>query len=155
MRRSEIQMSKELEKKCHTIIHSATMAAATAGAIPIPMSDAVPITTVQIGMIILLGKVFDITVTQATARSIAGVILTQKTGRAIVTNILKVIPGAGTIIGGGIGAATAAGLTEALGWIVVDEFFKTANGGEVGKIGDIVDTTGRIQEAFEGLRVTK
>lgn len=155
MSKSKTQMSKELEKKCRIIIHSATTAAAAAGAIPIPMSDAVPITATQIGMIVSLGKVFGITVTQATASSIAGVMLTQKAGRAIVTNILKAIPGAGTVIGGGIGAVTAAGLTEALGWIVADEFFKTANGEDSGKISDIVDTTNQVQGAFEGLRITK
>ncbi|MDE5825065.1 MAG: GTP-binding protein [Lachnospiraceae bacterium] len=149
MSRSKTQMPKELEKKCHMIIHSAT---AAVGAIPIPISDAVPITAAQIGMIISLGKVFGITVTQATAGSIAGVTLTQKAGRAIFTNVLKAIPGVGTVIGSGIGAVTAAGLTEALGWIVADEFFKTANGEDSNKISDIVDTTSRVQGAFEGLR---
>ena len=155
MSRSKTQMSKELEKRCHIIIHSATTMAAAAGAIPIPMSDAVPITATQIGMIISLGKVFGITVTQATASSIAGVMLTQKAGRAIVTNTLKAIPLAGTVIGGGVGAVTAAVLTEALGWIVADEFFKTANGQDSGKISNIVDTTNQVQGAFEGLRITK
>ena len=54
-----------------------------------------------------------------------------------------------------MGAVTAAGLTEALGWIVADEFFKTANGQDSGKISNIVDTTNQVQEAFEGLRITK
>lgn len=70
MRKSKTQMPKELEKKCHIIIHSATTASAAAGAIPIPMSDAVPITAAQIGMIISLGKVFGITVTQADRKSV-------------------------------------------------------------------------------------
>ena len=90
------------------------------------------------------------------SRQILSVVsITQKAGRAIVTNILKAIPGAGTVIGGGIGAVTAAGLTEALGWIVADEFFKTANGEGSNKISDIVDTTNQVQGAFEGLRITK
>jgi uncharacterized protein (DUF697 family) len=36
-------------------------------------------------------------------------------GRTIVTNLLKLIPGAGSIAGGVIGAATAAAITTALG----------------------------------------
>lgn len=53
------------------VIHSAT-ASAAAGAIPIPMSDAIPITAAQIGMIIALGKEFDITLSDAAAKSILG-----------------------------------------------------------------------------------
>ena len=41
MNKSKVRMPKELEKKCHIAIHTATTAAAAAGAIPIPMSDAV------------------------------------------------------------------------------------------------------------------
>ena len=70
MRKSKVHMPKELEKKCHIAIHSATAASAAAGAIPIPMSDAIPITAAQIGMVIALGKAFDITLSEAAAKSI-------------------------------------------------------------------------------------
>lgn len=78
MSKSKVHMPKELEKKCHIAIHAATTAAAAAGAIPLPMADAVPITAAQIGMIVSLGKIFDITITQATAKSIAGIVMAQK-----------------------------------------------------------------------------
>ena len=52
MSKSKVHMPKELERKCHRAIHSATVAAAAAGAIPIPMSDAVPITAAQIAMLL-------------------------------------------------------------------------------------------------------
>lgn len=89
MSKSKVHMPKELEKKCHLAIHSATTAAAAAGAIPIPMSDAIPITAAQIAMIVQLGNVFGITLSQAAAKSIAGVALTQQAGRAVVSNLLK------------------------------------------------------------------
>lgn len=76
--KSKTHMPKELGKKCRVAIHSATTAAAAAGAIPIPMSDAVPITAAQIAMIVALGKVFDINLTQAAAKSIASVTVTQQ-----------------------------------------------------------------------------
>ena len=130
MGKSKVQMPKELEKKCKIAIHTATTAAAAAGAIPIPMSDAIPITAAQIGMIVSLGKIFGITLSQAAAKSIAGVALTQQAGRALVANLLKAIPGAGTILGSVISASTAVALTEALGWIVADDFFRLYNGEE-------------------------
>lgn len=152
MGKSKVHMPKELEKKCHKAIHSATTAAAAAGALPIPMSDAIPITAAQIGMIIALGKAFDIALSQAAAKSIAGVALTQQAGRAIVANILKAIPGVGTVVGGTISAVTAAALTEALGWIVADDFYRMANGQEPE---DLIGTAGELKGAFDGLRISK
>lgn len=152
MAKSKVHMPKELEKKCHVAIHSATTAAAAADAIPIPMSDAVPITAAQIGMIIKLGKVFDLTLSQAAAKSLAGVALTQQAGRAIFTNILKSIPGAGTAAGSFIGATTAAALTEALGWIVADDFYRMSKGEDPE---NIVETAGDLKAAFSDLRLHK
>ena len=154
MSKSKVHMPKDLEMKCHVAIHTATTAAGAAGAIPIPMSDAIPITTAQVGMIISLGKIFDITISQAAAKSVVGVALTQQAGRSIFTSILKAIPGAGTAIGSFVGATTAIALTEALGWIVADDFFRMANWQEPE---DIVDAAADLKNSglFDGLRMPK
>jgi uncharacterized protein (DUF697 family) len=41
-------------------------------------------------------------------------------GRSIVTNLIKMIPGAGTVVGGAISGATAAALTLALGLAYIE-----------------------------------
>lgn len=147
MRKSKVHMPKELEKKCHIAIHSATAAAAAAGAIPIPMSDAIPITAAQIGMIIALGKAFGVTLSESAAKSIAGVTLTQQAGRAIAANLIKAVPGAGTILGGIIGASTAAAVTETLGWIIADDFYRMSEGKEPE---NIIDVAHDIKDVFKG-----
>ena len=152
MSKSKVHMPKELERKCHRAIYSATVAAAAAGAIPIPMSDAVPITAAQIAMVVAIGKIFDLNLPQSAAKSIAGVALTQQAGRAIFTNILKTVPGIGSVGGGIVGATTAATLTEALGWIVADDFYRMSKGEEPE---NIVETAGNLKQAFEGLRLSK
>lgn len=93
MSKSKVNMPKELKRKCNIIIHSATGASAVAGLIPIPMSDAIPITAAQIGMIIKIGDLFDISLSEAAAKSIAGVALTQQAGRSVASGLLKMIPG--------------------------------------------------------------
>ena len=98
MNKSKVRMPKELEKKCHIAIHTATTAAAAAGAIPIPMSDAIPITAAQIAMIISLGKIFDVVLSQSAAKSIASVTITQQAGRVLYANIFKTMPVAGSVI---------------------------------------------------------
>lgn len=150
MSRSKVHMPKEMEKKCHVAIHSAT--AASAGALPIPMSDAIPISAAQIGMIIALGKVFGITLSQSAAKSVMAVGLAQQAGRAVVSNIIKIIPGAGSLVGGAIGATTAAALTEALGWLVADDFYRMSQGKDPE---NIVETADELKTAFDGLKFSK
>ena len=131
--------------KCHAIIHTATVAAGAAGAIPIPISDALPIGAIQIGMIISLGKVFDLTIGRATAEAIAGVTFATNAGRFVYSNLLKLIPGIGSIVG----SVTAAAITELLGWTIADDFYRIKIGERPEKIvrafGDIVNHFGKIK----------
>lgn len=152
MSKSKVHMPKDLEKKCHIAIHSATAAAAAAGAIPIPMADAIPITAAQIAMVVRLGKVFGISLSESTTKSILGVGITQSAGRTLSANLIKAVPGAGTVIGGVISASTAAALTEALGWIIADDFYRVSNGEEPQ---NIVEAAGELKSAFSGLRMHK
>lgn len=152
MSKSKVRMPKELEKKCHAAIHTATAASAAAGAIPIPMSDAIPITAAQIAMVIALGKAFDVTLSEAAAKSLMGVGLTQQVGRTVASGLLKMVPGVGTVVGGVIGASTAAALTEALGWVIADDFYRMSQGKDPE---NIVETAGDLKSAFDGLRFKK
>lgn len=152
MSKSKVHMPEDIKMKCHAAIHSASAAAAAAGAIPIPMSDTIPITGAQIGMVIALGKVFDVSLSKSLAESIAKILLAQQVGRAVFVNALKFIPGAGTIIGGVIGATTAAGVTELLGWIVADDFYRLSNGEE---LEDLAEVAGELKDAFKGARMYK
>ena len=64
--------------------------------------------------------------------SMAGTTGATFVGRAIVTNLLKFIPGIGSVAGGAISAATAGGLTTTLGEIYIStlEALVSANKGE-------------------------
>ena len=130
MHKSKTNMKPHQTKECHAIIHGASAAAAAAGAIPIPVADAIPICAVQITMIISLGKVFGLTIGRSTAESIAGVGLAAAAGRFIFANAVKLIPVAGSIVG----AVTAAAITEALGWLVADDFYRISIGEKPEKI---------------------
>ena len=126
MASSKTNMPSEQKKKCSIAIHSATAASTLAGAIPLPIADAIPISAAQITMIIALGKVFDMTISKSAAKSIAGVGLAITAGRTVASSVAKLIPGVGSVVG----AATAAAITEALGWIVADDFYRISIGKE-------------------------
>ncbi|ENV31918.1 YcjF family protein [Acinetobacter gerneri] len=104
---------------CSTKIHIASAAAGTAGASPIPGSDAPIIAAIQSTLIYTINSEFeldeDLKNSAAIAAGILGVTALAQVGKAVVSNLLKFIPGAGTLVGGAISATTAIALTEAVG----------------------------------------
>ncbi len=139
------------KKRARAVVGTAAAGAAAIGAVPIPFSDAVLLVPDQIGMLAGITAVFGIPVDKAAIAAILSATLgtggMTLLGRTIVTNLIKLIPGAGSVVGGAISAATAAALTSALGeaYIVImtmvykgevtPEFIKTQEGiREMGRI---------------------
>lgn len=106
-------------KACATKIHIAAAAAGTAGASPIPGSDAPIIAAIQSTLIYTINSEFeldeDTSQSAAIATGILGVTALAQVGKAVVSNIFKLFPVAGSLIGGAISATTAIALTEAVG----------------------------------------
>lgn len=69
-------------------------------------------------MITAIGKIFDIRIGEAGAKSIIASFTTAVAGRALSQLLLGWIPG----LGNAINIATAVALTETLGWNAVDHF---------------------------------
>lgn len=115
------KMPDDLYNKCSVIIHGASAAcgAVGAGLAQLPLADTVPITTAQIGMVIALGQVFDLNITDGTAKGIIVGKASSFVGKGLVKLMFGWIPVAGNVIN----AATAAGLTELIGWAVADQFY--------------------------------
>lgn len=113
-------MNNDEKKKCQMIIHSAAATAAGIGFVPIPGADLAPICAVQASMILALARVFKISLTEKAAKEISKTFIVGNIGKTIVGELSKAIPMMGSVIN----ATVAAGLTEALGWEVVEEFDK-------------------------------
>lgn len=113
-------MTNEDKEKCQYIIHGSAAAAAAIGFIPLPGADLAPICAVQSAMIVALSRVFKLAITDETARQMAKTFIVGNIGKMLVSQFSKLVP----ILGGGVNATVAAGLTEALGWEVVEEFDK-------------------------------
>ncbi|MGJ0630173.1 GTPase [Xenorhabdus bovienii] len=117
-----IKMGERLDAMtsgARNIVHVASAVAGTVGASPIPGSDAPLIAAVQSGMIYKINSEFELDTSTSTTTSVVtgilGVTAVAQIGKTIVSNALKFIPGVGTVIGGAISAATAVGLTQAVG----------------------------------------
>ena len=117
-------MTKSQQTKCHTAIHTASAAAAGIGLgmAQLPMSDSVPLVAVQITMAVTIGNIFDLQLSESTARGLIMTTLASMTGpviaRAATQCLIGWIPGVGNFVN----ATTAAGLTETLGWVLAREF---------------------------------
>ncbi len=117
----KLDLPSDMEVKCNAIIHSASVACGGVGTglAQIPVADMAVITPIQIGMIIGLGAVFELNITESTAKSIIASAGVACAGRAVSQALVGWIP----IAGNAINTATAAGLTEAIGWIAVKHFY--------------------------------
>ena len=106
-------------RKANAIVATAAAAAAATGAIPIPFTDAAVLVPEQIGMIASITAVFGIPIEKATLTALLsatiGTVGTTVMGKTVVSGLLKMIPGVGTVAGGVISASVAAALTAALG----------------------------------------
>lgn len=119
---SKYNLSSKEKKLCHTIIHTASSSAATVGAelALLPLADNVVITPIQITMIISLGEVFGQKVSKAVAKGLLGGFIANFGRRGIAQVAWGWMPGIGNVSN----AITAATITESVGWLCVDHFYK-------------------------------
>lgn len=107
------------KKKAHLIVGASVAAAMGVGAAPIPFADAALLVPIQVGMIAGVTATYGLDLSEGflstVVASALGSTAATFTGRAVVTGLLKLIPGAGSIAGGVIAAATAGAMTTALG----------------------------------------
>ena len=127
----------------HTIIHTAAAAAATTAASPIPFSDAALLIPIQATMITSLYKANGANISQGFVKGVLKATVISNFGKSLAGNLLKFIPGVGTLAGGTINAGVAVGFTEALGFAIVDELRGTDNA-------DLIDLANVIKDVFKG-----
>lgn len=133
-------------RKASRYVAGYTTTAGAIGASPIPFSDAPVLATAQIGMLTHITVIFGLSVNEeegfiaTLVSSAAGVTGTTFIGRALVSNLLKMIPGIGTVAGGTISAATASALTLTLGLAYIEalkQYFKSKLEGQEMSLSDI------------------
>lgn len=107
------------KRRAQAAVATATLAAAGEGAAPVPFADCAMLIPTQITMIASITAIFGFDVNKsfltALISSTIGAGGATVLGKTVVSNILKLIPGAGTIVGGAISAGTAGVITAALG----------------------------------------
>ncbi len=105
----------------HKAITAAAASAAAVGAVPIPFSDAAILVPIQLAMMASIAVIFGVRIDRATAAAVAATAAATAGGRSLVTGLIKLVPGVGSVIGGTIAASVASGITLAIGesWMAV------------------------------------
>lgn len=109
----------QMIEKADNAVMAAVAATTVTGAIPIPFADAPLLIAEQVSMMVAINAIFKINVEKDALKSLVmaalGVGGATIVGKTIATNLIKLIPGAGTIMGGAASAGTAGVITLALG----------------------------------------
>jgi len=123
------------------------------GFLPIPFSDASLLVPMQVGLLAHITAIFGISMDKATITSlvaaIGGTSGATYAGRYIVSNVVKFIPGAGTIAGGIISGTTASIITTALAMSYIEVLSIIAQGEKDGKYPDLANIETLMREKFE------
>lgn len=113
----EIQFARLIKAKSSTAnkwILGAAGSATAVGAAPIPGSDFVPLTGIQVGLMVKLAALYERPLSKAKAKELIVATITGNIGKTLFRQVVKLVPGAGSVAGGSI----AGGMTLALGYAV-------------------------------------
>lgn len=115
-------MTKEQKNQCHIIIHAAAATAGGCNAFPVPGLGLAADTSALVGMAMALAAVFGKDLAASAAKGMAVVAIKRtmlKQPLKIVGKELgKLVP----FLGWAFAASVSAGLVEAAGWSLVEEF---------------------------------
>ena len=115
----QIASLSEKKRRASRVVATAALAATGQGAAPIPFADATLLIPTQVGMIASITVIFGFDVNKSVITALLSSTIgsggATLLGRAVVANILKLLPAAGSIAGGAISAGTAGVITAALG----------------------------------------
>ncbi|WP_139519378.1 hypothetical protein [Helicobacter pylori] len=133
--------------RVNSVIHGASGLAGAAGLIPIPFSDALAIAPIQAGMIYKMNDAFGMDLDKSVGASLVAGLLSvtavAQVGRTLVNGFLKFIPVVGSVAGG----ATAAAITEGIGFAYLKVLEKCFND-ETGEV-NLLDEVGMITSLFK------
>lgn len=112
----------------NTVIPGYGVAAAAAAASPIPLSDSAVLIPIQTGMCMNILHIWGIDKYSGALESILSSTILSQAGKFIAKtltgNLLKLIPGGGTVLGIGINATVASSFTLALGYAISELSYK-------------------------------
>lgn len=111
----KVDVERKRKQATDTVKVAAGMALAV-GAVPIPFADAGVLVPIQLGMMAKVAAIYGVKMETATIAATIATTAATTAGRSAAVSLLKLIPGAGWVVGGTISAAVASSFTLAVGY---------------------------------------
>lgn len=141
------------QKKSQAAVAAAAVSAMTAGAVPIPFSDAAVLIPIEATMLASITVIFGFDISKSVLTGLVSTIIgtsgTTIAGKMFVSNLFKMIPVIGQITGSVISGSTAAILTTALGEAYIGVMTAIFNGEVSAKDINTSDGQNRLNELFK------
>jgi GTP-binding protein Era len=128
-----VKILKGKDAAVDKLIWGASVSASLIGLIPGPISDIIPLTVLQIGLILRISHIYGYDISKEKTKALITATLAGQVGRTIFRQIIKLIPG----FGSAVGATMAGTLTFAIG-MTMKKYFKSGMSipiEELGRIG--------------------
>jgi predicted GTPase len=100
------RIEKLRRKQADALIWANAVTAATVAAVPVPVADAVIITSIQVEMVVGLALIYGMEVDYRKALGLIGPAVAYFAGPLAAQQLVKIIPGAGSVIGAGVAGVT-------------------------------------------------
>src|SRR5699024_432498 len=116
----DLLLGKELKDKnriANNWILSAGAAATSVGALPVPGSDFVPLVGIQVSLILKLSSLYGQPISKANAKELVIATVVGNAGKAVFRQVVKFVPGAGSIVGASVAGGTTVALGHAIKYI--------------------------------------
>lgn len=146
------EYQKMVEKARNVVLATAAGTGVT-GAIPIPFADAPLMIAEEVGMMVAINAIFKFDVKKDILKSLVMAALGTSSatiiGKTIASNLLKIIPGAGTVAGAAVSGGTGALIAFLLG----NAYIEVCKAVKMGKLtlDDLAKKKGKeaMKEAFK------
>lgn len=112
-----IQGKKNKSAIANRWITAAASSASIIGATPIPGPDIVPITGIQVGLMIRLAILYDKPISKKRAKELTIATVTGTVGKNVFRQIVKFIPGAGSVASAGVAGTMTLALGHAIKYV--------------------------------------
>lgn len=144
----ELELAAMVEK-AENAVAVATGAAGLTGVVPIPFADAPMLIGEQVALMTSICAIFKINIKKDGLKALAlaaiGAGGATVVGKTIATNLFKLVPGAGSLVGGAISAGTAGVVTLAMG----KAFIEVCKGIKMGALSEYDLTSSRGKSFFK------
>lgn len=117
VKKKDILFAKHVKEKssvAHRWILAASASAGAVGVTPIPGADIVPITAIQVGLLLKLSHLYDKPMSKEKANKMVLTTITGNVGRAAYRQLVKLIPAYGSLVGGGVASSITFALGQAI-----------------------------------------